>query len=68
MAARAAESNQPFILGLVIPFFVVAVIAIFLRTWVRARIVKVMGADDWTMLGALVRFSFSTLMIEVDPS
>ena len=53
-AARAAESNQPFILGLVVPFFILGVTAILLRTWVRAKIVKVMGIDDWVMLGALV--------------
>lgn len=54
-AARAAESNLPFILGMIIPFFVLAFVAVVLRTYVRTRIVKVMGIDDWVMLAALVR-------------
>jgi hypothetical protein len=53
-AARAAESNLPFIFGMVIPFFVIAFISVTLRTYVRVRIVKVMGADDWIMIMALV--------------
>lgn len=56
-AARAAESNLPFILGMIIPFFVIAFISVALRTYVRARVVKVMGIDDWIMLAAMVSLS-----------
>ncbi|KAL2062161.1 hypothetical protein VTL71DRAFT_6427 [Oculimacula yallundae] len=52
-AARAAESNLPFILGMIVPFFVLALIAVLLRMYVRFMVVKVMGIDDYIMLGAM---------------
>ncbi|KAH7310935.1 hypothetical protein BKA65DRAFT_600993 [Rhexocercosporidium sp. MPI-PUGE-AT-0058] len=52
-AARAAESNLPFILGMIIPFFILALIAVSLRTYVRLMVVKVMGIDDYIMLAAM---------------
>lgn len=61
-AARAAESNLPFILGMIIPFFILAFIAVALRTYVRTRIVKVMGIDDWVMLGAMVSCGISFIL------
>lgn len=63
-AARAAESNLPFILGMIIPFFILAFSAVGLRTWVRMRIVKVMGYDDWVMLLAMVSFLFFFVAID----
>ncbi|KAG4436210.1 hypothetical protein IFR05_008306 [Cadophora sp. M221] len=52
-AARAAESNLPFILGMIIPFFVLAFLAVSQRTYVRLMVVKVMGIDDYIMLAAM---------------
>tara|TARA_R110002060_G_scaffold12775_15_gene18174 strand:- start:73 stop:312 length:240 start_codon:yes stop_codon:yes gene_type:complete len=52
-AARAAESNLPFILGMIIPFFILAFLAVSLRTYVRMRIVRVMGVDDYIMIAAM---------------
>ncbi|CZS91578.1 uncharacterized protein RCO7_07024 [Rhynchosporium graminicola] len=52
-AARAAESNLPFILGMIIPFFVLAFLAVMARMYVRFMVVKVMGIDDYIMLAAM---------------
>ncbi|KAH9214062.1 hypothetical protein DL95DRAFT_246897, partial [Leptodontidium sp. 2 PMI_412] len=51
--ARAAESTLPFIMRMIIPFFVLAFIAVSLRTYVRLMVVKVIGIDDYIMLAAM---------------
>lgn len=57
-AARAAESTLPFIMRMIIPFFVLAFIAVSLRTYVRLMVVKVIGIDDYIMLAAMVSHKF----------
>jgi hypothetical protein len=64
-AARDAESNLPFILGITVTFHVLALTAVLLRTYVRTFVVKVMGWDDYTMIGAMVRFKFSLLIFHL---
>lgn len=54
-ATYNAESNLPFILGITITFHVLALIAVILRVYVRTFLVKVIGWDDYTMIGAMVR-------------
>lgn len=54
LAARNAESNLPFILGITIASHSLAIIAVLLRCYVRAFIVKVVGWDDFTIILALV--------------
>ena len=57
LASREAESNLPFILGITISCHLLAVIAVCLRTYVRTFIVRIMGWDDYTMIGAMVCIS-----------
>ena len=44
------------ILAKTVPFYAVAIAVVALRCWVRVRIVKSFGHDDWVMIGAAVRF------------
>jgi hypothetical protein len=37
--------------GVGIAFFVISWVAVGLRIWVRAGMIKSFGADDWSMLG-----------------
>ena len=37
--------------GVGIAFFIISWVAVGLRVWVRAGMIKSFGADDWTMLG-----------------
>lgn len=54
-AARAGESNTEWILGVTGLFCTLALLVICLRVYVRAAISKVVGWDDYVMIGAGVR-------------
>lgn len=49
-----AESRGPELQRAAIAFYVVACGAVLLRCYVRTRIVKQFGVDDWFMLAAIV--------------
>lgn len=51
---RAAESNLGWILGVVTAVHAVAIIVAGLRSYVRIKIIKSLGRDDWTMVAATV--------------
>ncbi|KAL2062515.1 hypothetical protein VTL71DRAFT_6781 [Oculimacula yallundae] len=53
-AARDAETNLPFILGITMTFHALALTAVFMRMYVRTFMVKVMGLDDYTVIAAMV--------------
>ncbi len=60
MADSAAETTPdenrgPEILAVCGSLVGLAVVVVALRIWVRARMVKHIGADDWTIIGAMVR-------------
>lgn len=40
-----------------IPQYVLAMLVALLRCWVRLKIVKSFGRDDWVMISALVRIA-----------
>ncbi len=40
-------------------FVVAALVSTILRVWVRGNLTRNMGADDWTMIVAMVRETFS---------
>ncbi|CAM1508822.1 Fc.00g025610.m01.CDS01 [Cosmosporella sp. VM-42] len=52
--AYVAESNLPRILGVSSVLFFLAAIFVALRMYVRLRIVRSVGRDDWTMAACLV--------------
>ncbi len=59
MADSAAETTPdenrgPEILAVCGSLVGLAMVVVALRMWVRARIVQHIGADDWTILGAMV--------------
>jgi len=58
---RDAESNLPFILGITIASFLLALVSVFLRVYVRAFVVKVFGKDDYTIILAMVRILLSSI-------
>jgi hypothetical protein len=41
-----------------IPQYVFALLVALLRCWVRLKIVKSFGRDDWVMISALVRMAY----------
>jgi hypothetical protein len=49
--------NSPQILAITGTFFAAAAIVVLLRCYVRIRVLRVFGIDDWVMLGAMVCFS-----------
>lgn len=61
--AWAAESNLGRILGVTTAIHVVAFVTVSLRLYVRIKMIKSPGRDDWTMVAATVilypPFSFS---------
>ena len=52
---RAKESNTAMILTVTGLFHGLALIVVALRVYTRAHLVKVMGGDDYVMIGAAVR-------------
>ena len=53
--AYVAESNLPRIIGVSSVLFFLATLFVGLRMYVRLRIVRSVGRDDWTMAACLVR-------------
>ena len=49
------EDRGPLFLGIFSTGTVVAILVTLLRFWVRVRIVRKIGADDWIMLSSLVK-------------
>lgn len=52
------ENRGPQLLGINILFLTLTSIASILRCYVRARMVKAFGGDDWLMMAAMVTFVF----------
>jgi len=50
MSVVVGDRSAP-IWGVGISFFVISWVAVGLRIWVRAGMIKSFGADDWTMVG-----------------
>lgn len=48
------QTNAPQILGITGSFFTLAAIVVLLRCYVRLRLLKTFGADDYVMLLAMV--------------
>jgi hypothetical protein len=48
-----AYDNSPQILSITGTFFAAAAIVVLLRCYVRIRVLRVFGIDDWVMLGAM---------------
>lgn len=53
----AAESRLPVILGVLTTFFIVALVVVLLRIYVRALVTHSFGADDILIIFAIVRLS-----------
>ena len=51
------ENRGPQVLGVDSAALILAFIATVLRVYVRLRLVKAFGLDDWLMLAAMVTFS-----------
>ena len=47
-------------------FVLCATITTLLRVWVRARLTRNMGADDWTIVAALVRAKWFHIAVSGD--
>lgn len=50
----AVENRGPQLIGVNVLFLTLAVIATTLRCYVRIKMVKAFGLDDWLMVGAAV--------------
>ena len=50
------ENRGPEILAVCGSLVGLSLVVVLLRVWVRAKIVGHMGADDWTIIAAMVRF------------
>lgn len=57
------ENRGPELTAVCATFVTTTVIAVALRCYVRLRIVRNFGIDDWVMVGALVSVSFYYLEI-----
>jgi hypothetical protein len=58
MAATVGQSNishLPQILAIETVVFFLALVSTALRLYVRIKIIKSLGKDDWSMMGAAVR-------------
>lgn len=53
---RAHEDNLPWVLGVLGVVHALAIVVVVCRLYVKVRLVKSIGADDWTITGAVVRF------------
>ncbi|KAF1834932.1 hypothetical protein BDW02DRAFT_317965 [Decorospora gaudefroyi] len=51
---QIAYTHGPVLLAQTVPVFTVAALVVFLRCYIRARVVKSFGKDDWTMVAAIV--------------
>lgn len=49
-----AFDNSPKILSITGTFFAAAALVVLLRCYVRISMLRIFGADDWVMVGALV--------------
>lgn len=59
----AIENRGPELTAVCATFTTMAVIAVALRCYVRLRIIRNFGLDDWAMVGALVSVFFCPLLI-----
>jgi hypothetical protein len=48
------KSDGPILLGVEIPLIIISTIIIFTRTYIRARVSKAIGLDDYLALAAYV--------------
>jgi hypothetical protein len=68
----AIPDRGPELLGVNIAFLATAVVANALRCYVRLRMVKAFGLDDWLMVGSTVRLpslpQHATLLISTSYS
>jgi len=55
-----AESQYPTILGVSITICAIMVLVVFTRLYVRARMLKFLGADDFVIVASAVSFSCFT--------
>lgn len=55
------------ILGIQTVVFILAMSCVVMRLYVRIRIIKSTGVDDWTMGGAAVSLSFPFLLFPLQP-
>ena len=55
--AWAAEDNRPNLFAIMGTFIALSALMVILRIYVRVRIIKMFGPDDWVMVAALVRNS-----------
>ena len=51
---KHGQTRAPLIWEIAVPLNVVAIIMVCLRFYVRARLVKVVGKDDWLLLTAVL--------------
>ena len=51
---KPGQTRAPLISDIAVPLTVVAVTVACLRFYVRARLVRVMGKDDWLLLTAVI--------------
>jgi hypothetical protein len=49
------QSQRPQTLGVIIPFAVLAIVAVVLRLWAKALVKPRYGADDYLIIAGLVR-------------
>ena len=55
---KSGQTRAPLLWNIVLPLTVVAVILACLRLYVRARLVRVVGKDDWLLLAAVICLCF----------
>lgn len=60
---REWENNLPWILAVQSIFTFLALTAVSLRLYVRIKLIKNTGIDDWTMMIAAVGFSAQILLV-----
>lgn len=60
-AAQVNNSHLPQILGIQTAVLVLAITCVSLRLYVRIKMIKSTGRDDWTMAGAAVRYVLFSL-------
>jgi hypothetical protein len=58
-----AYTNAPQLLAITGSFFSLAALAVVLRCYVRLRLLKIFGADDYVMLLAMVSASIMTTIV-----
>jgi len=54
LAALEQENRAPALIGVMTSGLIVSLVVLSLRFWVRTRIVRKVGADDWASLLSFV--------------